>query len=194
MHQIHELFLTLMTWWFQHTGLFQNEVMPLLHGTLQLSYTLVNYVTIADEPVVMFGVMLLLRAWCRVLSNSQVRARHIHLGVDTAIGWTICTRIYVCLCWCLAQYTDVYCMFIYNSATLSLSIHLPPFLYIDACIIKKITFLAIMPLCHGLFSRDLHILDLWWRLPLCALRLMEITPLCTTFYGDYPSVHYVYVL
>ncbi len=34
MHYIYELCLTLMTWWFQHTDLFQNEVMPLLHGTL----------------------------------------------------------------------------------------------------------------------------------------------------------------
>ncbi len=32
MHQIHELLLTLMTWWFQPTDLFQNELMPLLHG------------------------------------------------------------------------------------------------------------------------------------------------------------------
>ncbi len=36
MHHIHELVLTLMTLWFQHRDLFQNEVMPLLHGTLQL--------------------------------------------------------------------------------------------------------------------------------------------------------------
>ncbi len=35
-HYIHERVLTLMTWWFQHADLFQNEVMPLLHGTLQL--------------------------------------------------------------------------------------------------------------------------------------------------------------
>ncbi len=36
MYHIRELFLTLMTRWFQYTDLFQNEVMPLLHGTLQL--------------------------------------------------------------------------------------------------------------------------------------------------------------
>ncbi len=39
-HHIHELVLTFMTWWFQHTDLFQNEVMPLLHGTLQFWSTL----------------------------------------------------------------------------------------------------------------------------------------------------------
>ncbi len=38
MHYIYELFLTLMIWWFQHTDLFQNEVMPLLHGTRQFLY------------------------------------------------------------------------------------------------------------------------------------------------------------
>ncbi len=38
MHYICELCLTLMTWSFQHTDLFQNEVMPLLHGTHQLFY------------------------------------------------------------------------------------------------------------------------------------------------------------
>ncbi len=36
MHQIYEHFLTLMTWWFHNRDLFQNEVMPLLHGSLQL--------------------------------------------------------------------------------------------------------------------------------------------------------------
>ncbi len=36
MHHIYELYLILMTWWFHHTDLFQNEVMPLLHGTRQL--------------------------------------------------------------------------------------------------------------------------------------------------------------
>ncbi len=36
MYQMHALSLTLMTWWFKFTDLFQNEVMPLLHGTLQL--------------------------------------------------------------------------------------------------------------------------------------------------------------
>ncbi len=36
MHHIHELFLTLITLWFEHTDCFQNEVMPLFHGTLQL--------------------------------------------------------------------------------------------------------------------------------------------------------------
>ncbi len=35
MHHIQEPFLTFITWWFQHTDLFQNEVIPLLHGTLQ---------------------------------------------------------------------------------------------------------------------------------------------------------------
>ncbi len=36
MHLTYEHFNTLMTWWFPHRYLFQNEVMPLLHGTLQL--------------------------------------------------------------------------------------------------------------------------------------------------------------
>ncbi len=36
MPHIHELFLTLITLWFEHTDCFQNEVMPLFHGTLQL--------------------------------------------------------------------------------------------------------------------------------------------------------------
>ncbi len=36
MHYIDEPILTLMTWWFQYTDLFQNEAMPLLHETLQL--------------------------------------------------------------------------------------------------------------------------------------------------------------
>ncbi len=42
MHQIHEIFFTLLTWLFQHTKLYQDEVMPLLHAALQLntSYTL----------------------------------------------------------------------------------------------------------------------------------------------------------
>ncbi len=39
LHHIHELFPPLMTWWFQHTDLFQNEVQPLLYGTLQLYVT-----------------------------------------------------------------------------------------------------------------------------------------------------------
>ncbi len=39
MYQIHKLFLTLITWWFQHTDLFQNEVMPLLDGALHLYVT-----------------------------------------------------------------------------------------------------------------------------------------------------------
>ncbi len=38
----------------------------------------------------------------------------------------------------------------------------------------------IMPY-YGLFSRDLHILDLRWRSPLCSLLLVNITPVCTTF-------------
>ncbi len=36
MCQINEHFLTLMTLWFQHIDLFQNEVIPLLQVTLQL--------------------------------------------------------------------------------------------------------------------------------------------------------------
>ncbi len=53
------------------------------------------------------------------------------------------------------------------------------------------SFIYIIPrfthLCHdimpyyGLFSRDLHILDLWWRSPLCSLHFVDITPVCTTF-------------
>ncbi len=38
MHQIHELFLI-----FQHTDLFQNDVMPLLHGTLQIFFLPMNH-------------------------------------------------------------------------------------------------------------------------------------------------------
>ncbi len=34
---------------------------------------------------------------------------------------------------------------------------------------------------YGLFSRDLHILDLRWRSPLCSLLFVDITPVCTTF-------------
>ncbi len=41
---------------------------------------------------------------------------------------------------------------------------------------------TIMPY-YGLFSRDLHILDLRWRSPLCSL----------LFCGYYTCVHYVYV-
>ncbi len=36
MHQIHELVLTLMTRWLQHTDVFQTEVMPLWYGTLYI--------------------------------------------------------------------------------------------------------------------------------------------------------------
>ncbi len=35
-------------------------------------------------------------------------------------------------------------------------------------------------LYYGLFSCDLHILDLWWRSPLCSLLFVDITPVCTT--------------
>ncbi len=34
---------------------------------------------------------------------------------------------------------------------------------------------------YGLFSRDLHILDLWLRSPLCSLLFVDITTVCTTF-------------
>ncbi len=33
---------------------------------------------------------------------------------------------------------------------------------------------------YGLFSHDLHILDLQWRLPLCSLLFVDITPVHTT--------------
>ncbi len=36
----------------------------------------------------------------------------------------------------------------------------------------------IFMLYYGLFSRDLHILDLQWRLPLCSLLCLWILPLC----------------
>ncbi len=53
---------------------------------------------------------------------------------------------------------------------------------------QSLLFLYIFPVVtfmqyYGLFSRDLHILVLWWRSPLCSLR----------FCGDYPCVHYFYV-
>ncbi len=48
-------------------------------------------------------------------------------------------------------------------------------------------------LYYGLFSHDLHILDLRWRSPLCSLLFVDITPVCTTFCGYYPCVHYFYV-
>ncbi len=41
---------------------------------------------------------------------------------------------------------------------------------------------SVMPY-YGLFSGDIHILDLWWRSPLCSL----------LFCGYYPCVHYFYV-
>ncbi len=41
MHLIYEHCHTLMTWWFPHTYLIQNEIMPLLHGTLQLYFKLI---------------------------------------------------------------------------------------------------------------------------------------------------------
>ncbi len=41
---------------------------------------------------------------------------------------------------------------------------------------------SLMPY-YCLFSRDLHILDLWWRSPLCSLFVVDFTP----------CVHYFYV-
>ncbi len=38
MQQIHELLLTLMTLWFPHNDLFQNEVMSFLHVAIQLQF------------------------------------------------------------------------------------------------------------------------------------------------------------
>ncbi len=43
MHHIYELCRTLMTWWCHHTDWFQNEIMPLLHGTLQLHSDCTTY-------------------------------------------------------------------------------------------------------------------------------------------------------
>ncbi len=42
---------------------------------------------------------------------------------------------------------------------------------------------------YGLVLRDLHILDFWWRLPLCTLPFVEITTVHT--FCDYPCAHYI---
>ncbi len=34
---------------------------------------------------------------------------------------------------------------------------------------------------YGLFSCDLHIIDLWWKSALCSQPFVDITPVCTTF-------------
>ncbi len=62
---------------------------------------------------------------------------------------------------------------------------------------------AIVPY-YGLVSSDLHILELWWRLPLCSLIFVEITPVLwhiqeaatphtSILHSFHASAHYFYV-
>ncbi len=66
MHHIQELFLTLMTWWFQHTELFQNEVMPLLHGTLQL---IKSYIKVLNYLYIKSLLLYYVLAGCGTIGN-----------------------------------------------------------------------------------------------------------------------------
>ncbi len=50
MHQFHERFLSLMSSWFKKANIFQNEVMPLLHGLLELLLAAaINWSTLPDS-------------------------------------------------------------------------------------------------------------------------------------------------
>ncbi len=78
---------------------------------------------------------------------------------------------------------------LYGKATLGTNNfvrHLLIFSYYTSCSVHWVKFMKhmwyiFMPY-YGLFSCDLHILDLQWRSPLCSL----------LFCGYYPCVHYFY--
>ncbi len=78
MHHIHELFLTLITWWFQHTDLFQNEVMPLLHRTLQLLFTKFLFI----RGVAIHGFSWYLWIWPQILATWRNRTFHADQSHD----------------------------------------------------------------------------------------------------------------